>query len=165
MVENQGNFFSSEDFLQRIYFSKEIFWNGNLFDVSQIDFENENKFDVRERRRKVARSRGPDRQPRKRRPWLLEERKHLEILDLLRAGYGKRLIARRVGCGLSAVQVRAAIVRREDDQDGDVDFRMVREEVCEVHGPVSVWPCVQCLAEAAAEKRREEIRKWHRERG
>ena len=164
-MENQGNFFGGEDFLQRIYFSKEIFRLENLFeslDGSQNDFDFSKKA---ERRKKIIRSRGPDRQPRKRRPWLLEERKHLEILDLLRAGYGKRLIARRVGCGLSAVQVRAAIVRREDDQDGDVDFRMVREEVCEVHGPVSVWPCVQCLAEAAAEKRREEIRKWHRERG
>ena len=164
-MENQGNFFGGGDFLQRIYFSKEIFRRENLFeslDGSQNDFDFSKKA---ERRKKIIRSRGPDRQPRKRRPWLLEERKHLEILDLLRAGYGKRLIARRVGCGLSAVQVRAAIVRREDDQDGDVDFRMVREEVCEVHGPVSVWPCVQCLAEAAAEKRREEIRKWHRERG
>jgi hypothetical protein len=77
----------------------------------------------------------------------VEERVHLRILELLREGRGKVWIAQELGVGVQTVQRRAAVLRREDDEPGTVDFRAVRGEVCQKHGAVTVWPCVQCLAE------------------
>lgn len=99
------------------------------------------------------RTRGPDRQPRQQRPWLIGESQHARILELLREGRGKVWIAQQLGVGVSTVQRRAAILRREGDEEGMVDFRTVRGEVCEKHGAVTVWPCVQCLAEEEKAKR------------
>lgn len=132
------------DFLYEIYFRGESFFRQENFGFSSLSPSTG--------KRRVG-DRGPDRQPRKQRPWLLGQAKHARILELLREGRSKVMIAKELGVGVQTVQRRAAILRREDDEPGTVDFRAVRGEVCERHGPVTVWPCVQCLAEEAKRTR------------
>jgi hypothetical protein len=141
-----------EDFLFRIFFAKNFFPEvGNL--TGGGGWRNESAPTLvdkhggsRQRSRGVG-ERGRDREKRQQRPWAVEERVHLRILELLREGRGKVWIAQELGVGVQTVQRRAAVLRREDDEPGTVDFRKVRGEVCDKHGAVTVWPCVQCLAE------------------
>ena len=141
-----------EDFLFRIFFARNFFSEvGNL--TGGGDGRNESAPPLvdkhggsRQRARGVG-ERGRDRGPRQQRPWAVEERVHLRILELLREGRGKVWIAQELGVGVQTVQRRAAVLRREGDEPGTVDFRAVRGEVCQKHGAVTVWPCVQCLAE------------------
>ena len=114
------------------------------------DFENE-KIGNKNFRRGSG-ERGPDRKQRRQRPWMLGEAKHLRILELLREGRGKVWIANELGVGVQTVQRRAAVLRREDDEEGTIDFRRVRGQVCEKHGALTVWPCVQCAAEGVMEE-------------
>lgn len=149
MRENLGSEKFGGDFLQRIFFNREFFREKNFFETKRFN---------QEKILKARKTRGPDKQPRQQRPWLVGEAKHARILELLREGRGKVWIAQQLGVGVATVQRRAAILRREGDEEGTVDFRTVRGEVCDRHGPVTVWPCVQCLAEEAKENRRSEVR-------
>lgn len=122
---------SGRDFLYEIYFGGPGFFREKIF------------------QKRKRRGRGPDRKKRPPQPWAIGEARHARILAMLREGRGQRRIAKELGVGVQTVQRRAAILRREDDEDGMVDFRRVMRKVCERHGAVTVWPCVQCLAEAA----------------
>lgn len=137
-----------DDFLFRIFFAKNFF--SEIQDLTGEKFSEDKKWRGERsgqggRRRRGER--GRDREKRQQRPWSVEERVHLRILELLGEGRGKVWIARELGVGVQTVQRRAAVQRREGDEPGTVDFRTVRGEACEKHGAVTVWPCVQCLAE------------------
>ena len=136
-----------DDFLFRIFFAKNF--------ISEVEnlTKRKNFQESGEKKRKIG-ERGRDRDKRQQRPWVIEERIHMRILELLREGRGKVWIAQELGVGVQTVQRRAAVLRREDDEDGTVDFRTVRGEACDRHGAITVWPCVQCLAERERDKRR-----------
>lgn len=134
-----------DDFLYKIFFDREFFAKNESRNFGDKNFS--------KTKRRMRGERGPDRQQRHHRPWLIEERVHLRILELLREGRGKLWIAKTLGVGVQTVQRRAAVLRREDDEEGTIDFRTVRGEVCERHGAVTVWPCVQCAAEAERARR------------
>lgn len=155
---------SEQDFLFRIFFAKNFFSEvENLTRESGWVGQNERASTLVDRTERSGRKpgrgeRGRDRGPRQQRPWAVEERVHLRIIELLREGRGKVRIAQELGVGVQTVQRRAAVLRREDDDEGMVDFRAVRGEVCDKHGAVTVWPCVQCLAEEEREKERARLR-------
>lgn len=96
--------------------------------------------------------------PRKRysvRRWAIESEKHKAILLLLKRGVGVIAIAKIVGVGVRTVQRRKALLNDEVNElvaaeDGGevVEFKTIGRQSmrCEVHGLVSVWPCVACAA-------------------
>ena len=137
-----------DDFLFRIFFAKNF-----ISEVENLTKRKNFQEKCGEKKRKIG-ERGRDRDKRQQRPWVIEERIHMRILELLREGRGKVWIAQELGVGVQTVQRRAAVLRREDDEDGTVDFRTVRGEACDRHGAITVWPCVQCLAERERDKRR-----------
>lgn len=157
-MKNLQNGELAEDFLYRIFFSGRESLEKTAKEIAP------SLADYRRRQADGGQSSG-----RKKRPWLIEEEKHLRILELLREGRGKVWIARKLGVGVQTVQRRSEIVRRENDEEGDVDFQVkvatkrIEATECPKHGVVAVWPCVQCLAEEALERklqmRREHMRK------
>lgn len=89
------------------------------------------------------------------RRWAIESEKHKAILLLLKRGVGVIAIARIVGVGVRTVQRRKALLNDEVNEQvatedgGDVvEFKTIGRQSmrCEVHGPVTVWPCVACAA-------------------
>lgn len=88
------------------------------------------------------------------RRWQIEGEKHRAILKLLRHGVGICTIAEIVGVGVRTVQRRKELLEQEislaaiSEDGGGIEFTPGRR-VCEIHGQVSVWPCVACAAIAS----------------
>jgi hypothetical protein len=88
------------------------------------------------------------------RRWSIESKKHQSIIKLLRHGVGICTIAEIVGVGVRTVQRRKEFLDAELTQsvakdDGQAVAFSTGRHVCEVHGAVSVWPCVACAAIAS----------------
>ena len=90
---------------------------------------------------------------RRRGSWEVLPQQHRRILHLLRSGYGICKTAAIVGVGVRTVQRRVEIIRTTGLVDGEIDYhRLSKPMRCEVHGAVSVWPCVACAAIASIER-------------
>jgi hypothetical protein len=88
------------------------------------------------------------------RRWAIESKKHQSIIKLLRHGVGICTIAEIVGVGVRTVQRRKELLDQElastlADEEGQAIAFSTGRHVCEVHGAVSVWPCVACAAIAS----------------
>lgn len=87
--------------------------------------------------------------------WSIVPAKHRKILELLREGVGVKTTAKLVGVGVRTVQRRKQLqLERMAAREGDIDERLEvdfkrADQVCPVHGLVTVWPCVACQALAA----------------
>ena len=94
------------------------------------------------------------------RRWAVVGDKHKAILLLLRRGVGICAIAEIVGVGVRTVQRRKALLNTElneaiAEEEGEVvSFNTVGRQSmrCPVHGALTVWPCVACLAINAQSK-------------
>lgn len=104
---------------------------------------------------------GPRKPRYSKRRWALEADKHRAILKLLKHGVGVCTTASIVGVGVRTVQRRKALLEQETNEQIASEDRLPTEEVvsfkaakrsqtrCPIHGPVTVWPCVACAAQAA----------------
>lgn len=85
-----------------------------------------------------------------RRKPIIPQEKREEIRDLADA-YTIREIAKRVGCSRSQAGHWVIFWReREAAKRGELATRRLNApRRCPVHGPLKIWPCVACAAEAA----------------
>lgn len=85
-----------------------------------------------------------------RRKPIIPQEKREEIRDLADA-YPVREIAKRVGCSRSQAGHWVIFWReREAAKRGELSTRRLNTpRRCPVHGPLTIWPCVACAAEAA----------------
>jgi hypothetical protein len=73
---------------------------------------------------------------------------------LLSSNCGPHEIAERVGLQSPFViyKIRAEMQKRAERRAGDFQPKQ-QKRVCQVHGPVTVWPCVACAAEESKKQR------------
>jgi transposase-like protein len=74
---------------------------------------------------------------------------------LMSSDCGPGEIAKRVGLQSPFVvyKIRNEMQRKAERRAGEFQPKQERR-VCEVHGPVTVWPCVACAAERAMQEKR-----------